>query len=87
MDNYGYFNNQEVVVACIDGKYSLYDDSLNKVSDFEAEDMGIPTADNKIAFCQSGKWGYIDTQGKVLIEPAYDGALSFSNGLAGVRSR
>lgn len=85
LDNYGYFNNQEVVVACIDGKYSLYDDSLNKVSDFEAEDMGIPTADNKIAFCQSGKWGYIDTQGKVLIEPAYDGALSFSNGLAGVR--
>lgn len=84
LDNYGYFNAQDVVVACYNGKYSLYDESLEKISDFEADDMGIPTSDNKIAFCQSGKWGYIDASGNVLIEAEYDGALSFSNGLAGV---
>ena len=85
LDNYGYFNKQEVVPACVSGKYSLYDESMKKVSDFEADGMGIVTPDGEIAFCQSGKWGFIDTKGKVLIEPVYDGALSFSNGLAGVR--
>ncbi len=33
-----------------------------------------------------GKWGYIDTEGRVIVEPKYDGANSFSEGLAAVQS-
>lgn len=34
---------------------------------------------------KDGKWGYIDTNGTVVIEPKYDGANSFSEGLAAVQ--
>lgn len=33
-----------------------------------------------------GKWGFIDTNGTVVISPKYDGAYSFSEGLAAVQS-
>lgn len=33
---------------------------------------------------RGGKWGYIDQMGKVVIEPQYDGAGDFSEGLAWV---
>jgi hypothetical protein len=33
---------------------------------------------------RDGKWGYMDRSGKVVMEPAYDQVLSFSDGLAGV---
>lgn len=35
---------------------------------------------------KDGKWGFIDTEGNVVIEPQYDGANSFSEGLAAVQS-
>ncbi len=33
----------------------------------------------------SGKWGYIDRSGRSVIQPAFDQAYSFSDGLAGVQ--
>ena len=33
-----------------------------------------------------GKWGFIDATGKRIIEPQYDDARSFSNGVAAVKS-
>lgn len=35
---------------------------------------------------KEGKWGYIDTEGNVVIQPKYDGANSFSEGLAAVQT-
>jgi len=32
-----------------------------------------------------GKWGFIDTKGNMVIEPKFDDATSFSNGVASVR--
>ena len=41
----------------------------------------------KIAYKDSkGKWGFVNSDGKTAIEPKYDEAMSFSNGLAAVRS-
>jgi hypothetical protein len=34
----------------------------------------------------SGKWGYIDARGKLAIEPRYDQAMPFSEGVAPVRA-
>lgn len=36
------------------------------------------------AYKVNGKWGYADTNGKVRIEPQFNGAKSFSNGFAAV---
>jgi len=35
-------------------------------------------------FCKNGKWGYVDNQGQVAIEPQFDSAHDFSEGLAAV---
>lgn len=40
--------------------------------------------DGLYKFYKSGKWGYKDELGKVAIEPLYDEAYNFSEGLAGV---
>ena len=37
-----------------------------------------------VKFCRKGKWGYRDWKGNVVIQPAYDEAFSFSEGLAGI---
>lgn len=37
-----------------------------------------------VKFCRRGKWGYKDWKGNVVIEPTFDEAFSFSEGLAGV---
>ena len=34
---------------------------------------------------ENGKWGYIDKTGKVIIEPKFDEAADFSEGLARVK--
>jgi len=33
----------------------------------------------------NGKWGYIDKTGKIVIDPQFDGAYNFSEGLAAVK--
>lgn len=84
LDGNTYFNDQAVIVAAKNGVYSLYDKKWNQISDFAADNMDMPVQDNAIAFCKDSKWGYVDISGKVIVEPEYDGAMSFSNGLAAV---
>lgn len=45
------------------------------------------TIQEEIAYKDSnGKWGFVNNDGKTVIEPKFDEAMSFSNGLAAVRS-
>ena len=53
-------------------------------SRFSCDNMDIPTKDGIIAYMANGKWGFVDTKGKVVIEPECDRAKSFSDGLAAV---
>jgi len=39
-----------------------------------------------IAFKNNNKWGFVNEEGKIVIEPQYDNAKSFSYGLAAVFS-
>jgi hypothetical protein len=43
------------------------------------------SAGGYIAFSNGDKWGFINTEGIVVIEPQYEDAKSFSNGLAAVQ--
>lgn len=73
-----------IMIAKEDKGYALYDNNYEKIGDFSADDMDCYTGNGYIAFCQNGKWGYVDTDGKVVIKPKYESAKSFANGLAGV---
>ena len=44
-----------------------------------------PYCDGLSAFKQNNKWGYMDVDGKVTIEPKYDDCKDFSNGFAAVK--
>lgn len=46
--------------------------------------VSLSQADQKVLFPvnQQGKFGYIDQKGRVVIEPIYDWAFGFSEGLA-----
>lgn len=63
--------------------WTLRDTDGNQVSDLVCEKIDI-CLDGAIAFCQNGKWGFMKRSGDVLIEPCYDGARSFSCGVAAV---
>jgi hypothetical protein len=73
-----------VIIASEDGKYRFYNESLESIGDFSCDYIDKNTNDGLLAFKQGEKWGFVDITGKVVIEPQYDEAKSFSNGLAGV---
>lgn len=75
-----------LMVASVDGKYGIYDAFGKSKSDFTASNMDICLGEN-IAFEDSnGKWGFVSVDDKIVIEPKFDEAMSFYNGLAAVRS-
>lgn len=74
-----------VIFAKTDGKYSMYDLELNQIGDLQCDDACPFVTEGYAAFEKNGKWGFVDDKGKVVIEPKFDAAKSFSNGLAGVK--
>lgn len=80
----GCFTNGVLVGAREAGKYCLWDEKLEPVSDIQAVNMDIPTEDGLIAFEKDEKWGFIDVNGNIVLQPVYQEAKSFSNGLASV---
>lgn len=70
-----------VMIAQKNGQYSFYkeESTIGAYSDAD-----IITDDGIVAVCVNGKWGFVDLDGNVVIEPAYENAKSFSNGLAAV---
>lgn len=85
LSNEGKYINYGVILAEEDGKYHLYDENFSQIGDFECDAVDRVTEDGIIAFEKKGKWGFVDTQGEILLKPTYDEAKSFSNGLAAVK--
>lgn len=77
------FINDGIVIAKIDGEYCICDNSFEPISDFSANNIDL-YIDSYIAFESDGLWGFVDTEGDIVIEPKYTNAMSFSNGLAAV---
>lgn len=73
-----------VMLAKENGKWHIYKNDGKKQIDFECEDIDLLTEDHVIAFKKDGLWGFVDWDGTVLLEPVYEQARSFSNGLAAV---
>ena len=85
-DNGRYLIGPAVVAAEKTGDYGIYDEEFNRISSFSAEEMDICGSDGLIAFKSGGKWGFVDTEGNIVIKPQYEEAKSFSQGLAAVKA-
>ncbi len=85
LDQMGRYSiDDTILVKKSKGEYVLFTDEWKEKATINCEELDINTSDNLIAFCQEGKWGYIDSYGEVKIKPNYEQAKSFSNGIAAV---
>lgn len=80
----GSYLNCGVMLAKEQGQWRLYDENQDVIGDFSCDDIDVVTTDGMIAFQRNGLWGFVDSEGNVLVEPAYQQARSFSNGFAAV---
>lgn len=84
LDGTGCYLQDGVMLAKSGGSWMICDEDGKPVSEFRSEDIDRCCDGEPIAFCQSGQWGFVDTDGTVLIQPSYTGARSFSDGVAAV---
>lgn len=86
IDANGFCSLYGVVTMQKDEQFFLFDVSTKKLSDasFSGAKMAA-SLDGAIAVKKDNRWGFADKQGKMIIEPTYDDANSFSIGLAPVK--
>ena len=79
MDEYSYCSKYGVFFAKQNGSYALYDLKGNKLSQ-DFDEVRPFVSDQPAAVKVGGKWGFVSKEGKMVVEPAYDGADSFAFG-------
>lgn len=86
ISEFGIATEYEVYFAMQNGRYYLFrsDGERMEQSGFE-QAVPFAAASEPAAICQNGKWGFVDQQGGIVIEPQYEEAKSFSCELAPVR--
>lgn len=86
IDDKGIAYRNERAFVQKDDKYFMVNNAGKKVGKQDYEDARLfLEADGYAAVKKDGKWGFIDKDGKVIIEPQYAEAHSFSNGYAAVK--
>ena len=84
LDDYDTCSSEGVIFAKKDGKYYMVNTQGGKISDQGFDDAKSFAGSGPAAVCISGKWGFADKTGKIVIEPQYEGANSFNIGLGAV---
>ena len=84
LDDFETCINNGVIFAKIDGKYYMYNSEGERISSDGYENARPFIGTEPAAVCLNGKWGFADATGKIVIEPQYEDARSFSIGLAPV---
>ncbi len=74
-----------LIIAKSNGVYGLYDEDMKLQCELECSDVDILTQDEIIAVQIGKMWGFVNTDGETVIEPEYEEAKSFSNGIAAVK--
>ena len=84
LDLYDCHIQNGVILAKENGKYHIYGTDFVQIGTFEADDMDICIDPERIAFRSGDKWGFVNSQGTVVLEPQYAQAKSFANKYAAV---
>lgn len=83
-DEYGIACRQGCLFVKKGKYYKLINKKGKELSSEKYDDAKIFTNDGYAAVCKNGKWGFVDRDGKLVINYQYEDALSFSNGYAAV---
>ena len=78
------FYDDSTVLVKLNGKWRLIDKTGKTVRETQIEELDFSYGISKAK--SNGKWGYIDTNYNFVIEPQYEDAGSFYNGLAYVKT-
>ena len=73
-----------VIFAKKDGKYYMLDSKGERISETAFDDAKPFFGTGPAAVCLNGKWGFVNKNGKMAIEPQYENAVSFNIGLGAV---
>lgn len=74
-----------IIIANDGNGYHLYDHKGQQIGDFTC-DGAKAFVDSYVAFKSGEKWGFVNAEGKVVIEAQYDDAKSFSNRMGAVKN-
>ncbi len=80
----GYCTETGMFFAKQGDKYTLYNNAGEAVAQ-GFEDAKLFVSKEPAAVKQNGKWGFVDTNGKIVVEPKYEEANSFNAGYAPFR--
>ncbi len=84
LDDRGICCQKERIFVQQDGAYYMVNLSGERVGSLEFEDAVLFSTDGYAAVKIASLWGFVDTDGAMVMEPAYEEAKSFSLGLAAV---
>lgn len=86
-DVYGNLVHHGIILGKKAGKYRLYNEKGERIGTAEYDEIAFPQETGApIAYRDGEKWGFLSPTGEVLIEPVYDGAVSFSEQMAAVKT-
>ncbi len=80
----GDYTCSDRMVASVNGRYNLYNAKGEEVKSLNVRKADVFLNDYIAFQDDSGKWGFMDADGKTVIEPQFAEAKSFSDGLAAV---
>lgn len=72
------------IIAKTGDKYHIYNLKAEQIGDFSC-DGAKAFVDEYAAFRSGDQWGFVDTQGNIVIQPQYEDAKSFSNSMGAVK--
>lgn len=67
------------------GAYCMIDSTGNQIGSHTFDDAKMFNDSTYAAVKINGNWGYVDKDGQIVIEPQYEAARSFANGMAAVK--
>lgn len=84
VDENGFCAEQKRIFVKEKKGYYLINTKGKKKGKLSFDDTKAFTEEGYAAVCRGGKWGFVDTDGELALDYAYEDAESFSNGLAAV---
>lgn len=85
-DEHNFCSRNGLIWVKENGSYRLINAELEAVGEGSFEDVKAFLAEEPCAVCRSGKWGFVDTQGQLVISCNAEDAGSFRLGYAPVKS-
>ena len=76
---------EEIMIASVNGMYGIYDNEGNKRNEHSCKDADVYLGEYIAYLDSNGKWGYVDKDGNIVIDPRFEMAKSFSNDLAAIQ--